>query len=995
MKRKFIQCFACTALLALSAPAQTYDGNSINDNYAPDGVIFRVADKDWNPDSLGNHRAVVNVPLELDSKVIKTELKWRRPDLNPENKDIIIIGATTGKYCKHVYMEKCSAEEGTILFEPVNGEQTYFVYYMPYRLRYSYGDGRYEPKWDDYYHYDAVKGKDWYQSVVNLKPTKGIVTLYESRNSFEFLTQMGNIATNAETQNILSRHTENPIIFTEDRCFPIRLTEQIPVRWVNKEPEDAFEGTALRNEYYVWQIGLWAARSDLNNVKLTFSDLKQVNGDSCIKAKEMTCFNQEGINWDGSPLNFNIQVPKGNIQALWCGVQVPYNIPVGIYKGRVVMSADGMTERTINVTLNIQEKMLADKGDNDLWRMSRLRWLNSRIGSDFNPIAPFKALKIHGNNITATEKNVKLDRNGMLQSICVNNHEVLSRPMAFEVETDNGTLLFNSGVLKTQKEADGLVTWTSEQVLNGVKLQCNAQMEYDGHLNYKLNVSSINNLKVKDIRIVTYYTEYAQKYMMGVGFVGGLRPKEHIWNWEGLFDSYWMGGTKAGLHMEFLGDVYHGPLLRDYRTTPPSSWYNKGKGRIIVKGEQEACVTASIGEMELTNKPFTLEFALDITPTKPVDTRKQFSMRFFHNNWRNFDKAAEDGANICNLHHATDLNPVINYPFIVQEPLKRFIKHEHKVNRKVKLYYTIRELTNHTQEIYALNSLGTEILQKGYKNGAPWLCEHLINDFRPAWYTRLENGIVDAAVVLSPQSRWINYYLEGLRWMLQNYEIDGLYMDDVSFDRNVMKRIRKVMAEYRPDALIDLHSHDGYSAGPSNSYTDFFPYIDRIWFGEGFKYNEMDPYRWLVTFSGIPFGPMSEMLEDGGNPYLGAVFGTTDRHSYGPTPAYIWKLWKEFDIENAQMLGFWDENAPVTTSDPEVKTTAFIHKGKKALISVGNFSKEEKSVYLTFDWKTFKLNPQKVSIKAPEVKDFQSAQSFRLDQPLKIKAKEGYMLIVE
>jgi hypothetical protein len=39
--------------------------------------------------------------------------------------------------------------------------------------------------------------------------------------------------------------------------------------------------------------------------------------------------------------------------------------------------------------------------------------------------------------------------------------------------------------------------------------------------------------------------------------------------------------------------------------------------------------------------------------------------------------------------------------------------------------------------------------------------------------------------------------------MLENYKIDRLYMDDVSFDRPVMKRMRKIMEHYRPGALIE------------------------------------------------------------------------------------------------------------------------------------------------------------------------------------------------
>jgi len=452
----------------------------------------------------------------------------------------------------------------------------------------------------------------------------------------------------------------------------------------------------------------------------------------------------------------------------------------------------------------------------------------------------------------------------------------------------------------------------------------------------------------------------------------------------------------AGLHVEYRGGSYHGPLLNDYKPAPSRVWANSGKGMIKVSGAKGlgAKVIASTGVDTLSIQPKNYEFALMITPSKRLNSGKHFSERYYHAIHSGFDKAAEEGANIINIHHAKPLNPVINYPFIVRDSLVAFIDHEHKFGRKVKLYYTIRELTNYAQEIYALKSLNHEIFVSGPGYGLPWQCEHLIDDYKPAWYTELPQDCSDAALVLNGFSRWINYYLEGLRWMFENYEIDGIYMDDVSFDRTVMKRIRKIIAKYRPDALIDLHSNTGYSIGPANQYTDFFPYVDRLWFGESFKYNQMRPDEWLVTFSGIPFGVMSEMLQDGGNRFLGMVYGTTARHSYGRfSPAPVWNLWKSFGIEEAKMLGYWDEFCPIKTSDPEVKATAFV-KTDSILISVGNFSESDRNVHLIIDWNSLGMDKTKALLKAPFVNDFQQASTFSLDEMIPIKRKEGLLLIL-
>ena len=270
-----------------------------------------------------------------------------------------------------------------------------------------------------------------------------------------------------------------------------------------------------------------------------------------------------------------------------------------------------------------------------------------------------------------------------------------------------------------------------------------------------------------------------------------------------------------------------------------------------------------------------------------------------------------------------------------------------------------------------------------------------MEDYWPAWYAEYSLEMTDAAWVTSPQSRWINYYLEGLRWMLQNYEIDGVYMDDISFDGSVMKRMRCVMETYRPGSLIDLHSNTGYSNGPMNQYTDYMAFVDRLWFGESFRYNQMTPDQWLITFSGIPFGPMAEMLQDGGNRWLGAVFGATGRYSYNEhSPVPVWQLWQEFGIEEARMIGWWDEECAVETSDPEVKATAFVNKGR-VLVAVGNFSAQEKSVSLTFDWKRLGLKANRVKARIPAVKNFQEESQYDTAQPLVIPAKKGYLIWIE
>lgn len=999
MKKQIYLLFLLFSISTFLQAKEKLDGNSQYLPYAPDGIPFVIADSAWRANLQGNHRAVVLVE-NPNVSAVEVCLPWRRADLRIESKKILVVNAKTGENIKNVFVRYISAEKAIIIFEPNASSSNYYIYYLPYKFRKQWDDARYGKPWNDYLPPIYDTDTNWEVSLSSNLP-KAQVLRFESRTKFDFFTPMGSIATKEETDSILNQQPNNPIIFMEDRAFPIRLTEHLPVRWIQNGPSSSFEGTAMRNEYYVWQIGVWAALDSLHNVRLKFSDLYEERSHTKIEKGEITCFNQEGINWNGKPISFVIDIPKNKIQALWCGVQIPENILPGVYKGTISLTADELQDpRQMEITLNVLGKILKDKGDNDLWRHARLRWLNSQIGIDNKPVTPYTNLEVKGNQINATGKTIILLENGLPESITVNGESILTKELDFIVETNQGSVLFTASDLEIEQKDSGLVSWHASSQKNCINFDCSAEMEYDGYIHYHLQLKTNENITVNNILLSSNYSAASSKYFMGIGFDGGKRPTNYQWNWQGPWDSYWIGGAHSGLHVEFRGGSYHGPLLNDYKPLPPVSWANKGKGFLSVMDAPKggATVVSNTGDMTLLKDSiYDFEFSLLITPVRPLDTKKQFSMRFYHADPKGFDKAAKDGANIANIHHAQNLNPVINYPFIVQEPLKAFIRYEHKQNRKVKIYYTIRELTNYVTEIYALKSLNHEIFVPGVGYGIPWLCEHLIDDYKPAWYTELPNETSDAALVLNGFSRWINYYLEGLRWMLENYELDGIYMDDVSFDRTVMKRMRKIMERYRPNSIIDLHSNTAYSRGPMNQYTDFFPYVDRLWFGESFKYNELTPDEWFVTFSGIPFGVMSEMLQDGGNRYLGALYGATARYfpiSDIKSPVPVWKFWQSFGIEESTMIGYWESNNPIKTSLNSVKATIY-RKEDKILIVIGNFDNTGQNVNLSIDWDSIGWNKNKVKAKVPYIQNFQSAQTIDLNKAMFIKPKKAIFMILE
>jgi len=329
----------------------------------------------------------------------------------------------------------------------------------------------------------------------------------------------------------------------------------------------------------------------------------------------------------------------------------------------------------------------------------------------------------------------------------------------------------------------------------------------------------------------------------------------------------------------------------------------------------------------------------------------------------------------------------------------------------VNLYYTVRELSDHVVEMWALRSLGNEIftststfvysIEKTFLGqaggGYPWLQEHLVKGYVPAWRQPLE-GDVDAAIGTQGLSRWHNYYVEGLNWLMQNAGLDGLYLDGIGYDRQIMKRVARTMYHNNPDYRMNFHSGNNYEfmdhkTSPANTYMEHFPYVRDLWFGEMYNY-DLPPDYWLVEISGIPFGLTSEMLnyQNGGNAYRGMVYGMGGRQH--PSASAMWRLWDEFGIQEAGMIGYWDPRSPVRTGHKGVLATAYVGKGK-TLIALASWAPERAECRLQLDWARLGLDPATTRWRVPQISRFQPATTLSADRAIRIEPGKGLLIWLE
>ena len=979
-----------------------------------DGVTFEASN--WPPDltagtkgaSRGNHRAVVEVDATAlaGGSPVRVTIPWRRHDPNPGGKAIIVVDAATNQTVANAFAVRADNVSSDVVFQPNPGSSTYLVYYLPWETTGgNYPKVTYPP---------AVAGltpdRSWAEAA-RAQPFDALprarATKIQSVDAFHSFFPMEVIATPAETAAFMQGAPGGWRLMPEHRDYSIRMWRFLPKHWADRGPTATLVSRVLRDEYFTFQVAVIAGASPVADVRVSFERFP------AEWHKTLTCFNCGGIDENGRPFSKKVSVPKGSIQPLWIGVQVPESQRPGLVAGDVVVSSGG-TEQRVTIRLTVDDQVAVNHGFDEPELMSRLAWLNSTAGTDPDfIIQPFTPVTIGGatrHSASVLGRTVELGASGLPERILsyftpevelgTTPEPVLARPVALQVIVNGAADQMAPDPFQVTQEARGRASWIAVSRSDALRMSVHGAIEYDGMLDYRIELEALKDVAIDDVVMPIAYEPGAAEYMLGLGRKGRKRPDRLEWAWkvENHQEGLWLGGTNRGLQYVLRDDNYERPLNTNfYLSKPlnlPPSWYNGGKGGIRLETAPDAVIATNYSGARRLGKGGTLHFNVRflITPFKPIDTAAHFNTRFVHK-YVPVDEVRADGGTVVNIHHANEINPYINYPFFNLDKQTAYIEEAHAKGIKVKLYDTIRELTYHAHELFALRSLGDEILNDGEGGGHSWMQEHMEDHYHSAWHAYT---VDDAAMLDKGTSRWTNYYVEGLSWLAGHQKIDGLYLDDIAFSRETVRRMISVLHEKRGEVIIDLHSANQFNPrdGFINSamlYMETFPYLSRLWFGEYFDYTQPRDY-WMTEVSGLPFGLMGEMLQDGGHPFRGLLYGMTSR-LYGETdPRPVWAMMNDFGIATSRMRGYWLTNTPVTTGRDDIVVTTYPGP-KGALIAIGSWSDHDETVGLTMDLMAMGLTGP-VRVYAPAVEGLQPFSEVN-PAAVTVPAKQGLFLRVE
>ena len=136
-----------------------------------------------------------------------------------------------------------------------------------------------------------------------------------------------------------------------------------------------------------------------------------------IASSAFTCINLGGVDSAARPFTRALSVSKGHVQAIWCGVQVPEAAHAGDYAGAATVSAQGTAAVSVPLTLRVSPSVIPAHGDDEPWRLSRLRWLDSTMAVDDELVKPYTPVTVSGRTVGVLGRTVTLNALGFPEQI--------------------------------------------------------------------------------------------------------------------------------------------------------------------------------------------------------------------------------------------------------------------------------------------------------------------------------------------------------------------------------------------------------------------------------------------------------------------------------------------------------------------------------------------------------------------------------------------------
>ena len=526
------------------------------------------------------------------------------------------------------------------------------------------------------------------------------VVALESRDAFHAFSEMEMVAAPSEVAAVVGASRAPFSVFAESAAHPVRMFDHLPARWARNGTQ-MLSATASPGTFFVFQIGVFAHGGALPSVSLDFGT--GLSGQSgAIEPGAFRCFNLGGTDAEGQPLRKVVAVAPGQVAALWVGIDLP-TTAAGLLTGSISVGALGHAQ-SITLALTVKGAAVPDHGAADLYRMTRLRWLDSTLGSNASDITPpFAPVEVNavdrtGLSISLLHKQVRVGLDGLPTSVRnamprIRRGKAVS-PVTELLESLEFRLLSGQAAIPmavvspakvTQESGEG-AGWqaTLHNAQSGVTATVRGLLEYDSYLEMNVTLTFEEPLELDDVQLRLTPAEGIRRFMFGLSGNSGTESglwSPLSWRWSNTTGDnlVWAGIPAGGIFLKLKGEgtAWNNPLYsRDFPVVPfvPRSWGGASPqtrpGGINVTTDS---IVAFCGPRKLAaGESLSFLFDLAFTPSKPVDMRIHYSQRYLQLGYGGTPylpaaEVASRGATVMTLHQGISelvdggmVNPYIN-----------------------------------------------------------------------------------------------------------------------------------------------------------------------------------------------------------------------------------------------------------------------------------------------------------------------------------------------
>ena len=591
------------------------------------GLFAWPADVDGR--SMGNHRVRFNVAAEeARGDAVRLHVLWRRSDRHTDTAvHTVRLGAYGEQAVTQAVVVSSTAEALDLVLQPDARGGSYAAYYLPYY--YAQPEG---------YHYNVTyeparctADEAWMRNHA-LLPTQlpsgrwrreiplvaANQTWLDARSDFDAFTEMEQTASSAEVADLLARYPIKRLLAwpePRNKSRHIRLLDQLPWHWTVVPPFSAFTATVQPGEFFVFQVGVWAARCSLTDIQVTFPTMRLMCGrnnsgkgdkelandevGASIQANAWRCFNTGGVSSSGRPFLRQLNANHSTVQALWLGVEIPTSLSELVRSsdschltGELVVSSEEAHGEKIPVKLGISSASPpADFGDSDLTRMSRTRWLDDSVGISDTVVSPLTPIVVDRQlrTLHILRRTVTLSSTGLPSGISSFGSAVLSRPVALDLtvvgdggghqmrpQWDAVSFAFTSvGNATVRWRAVSRAMLTDNHTL--LLLAVNGTLSFEGYIDLDFTLEAACNasckvaavafaaagpvIHISNAVLTVAQTPSMSKYFMGLGQQGStsqalMEKWGNVgWKWarHAFENTLWVGGVDGGLRTRLKG----------------------------------------------------------------------------------------------------------------------------------------------------------------------------------------------------------------------------------------------------------------------------------------------------------------------------------------------------------------------------------------------------------------------------------------------------------